>query len=227
MTVEGVISDVFQGEDQSLIQALIEILSIEQYKKGQVIYESGMETDGFYILVSGIAYTYLLDSKQQLNTTCFFSEKYDFLNIEGIGVKTCVGARALVDSEICIIPVDQAKLLSEQYPSLIWKYIRGLQKMMLYLCVVNNQRMSLSSEDCYRWFCQKWPIIDKLASNQQIASFLRIRPESLSRLRRQIKENETDHKVISNILVSKDLQSNYLDIRKTMDKNSKYEVTKK
>ena len=112
-------------------------------------------------------------------------------------MKTRVGAKALVDAEICMIPVEQAKALSE-----------------MYLCVVNNQRMCLPAEDCYRWFCQNWSKIDKLASNQQIASFLRIRPESLSRLRRQIKENEKDNKVITNILVSKDLQSDYLDIRK-------------
>lgn len=66
----------------------------------------------------------------------------------------------------------------------------------------------------------KWPVIDKMASNQQIASFLRIRPESLSRLRRQVKENEKDNKVITNVLVSKDLQSDYLDIRKIWEKTS-------
>lgn len=224
MTVEGVISDIFQTEDQQLIQALSGISSVQQYKKGQVIYECRTEPVGFYILVSGIAYTYFTDEKHHQNTTCFFSERYDFLNIEGIDVTTCVGAKALVDSEICVIPVDQARHLSEKYPELIWKYIRGLQKMMLYLCVVNNQRMCLSAEEGYRWFCQKWPEIDRLANNQQIASFLRIRPESLSRLRKQIKENETDNKVISTVLVSKDLQSDYLDIRKNMEKNSSYEA---
>ncbi len=220
MTLEGVINEIFQGEDQQLIQSLINISSIRQYSKGQVIYDYGIDQEECYILVSGIAYTYLPDKRQQMNTTCFFSEKYDLLNVEGIGVKTCVGAKAVVDTEICVIPVEQAKCLSEKYPALIWKYIKGLQKMMMYLCVVNNQRMCLSAEDCYRWFRQKWPKIDKLASNQQIASFLRIRPESLSRLRMQIKENETDNKVITNVLVSKDLQSDYLDIRKIWEKTS-------
>lgn len=220
MTVEEVIGTFFQGEDQQLIQSLISISSMKQYKKGQHIYECGIEPKEFYILISGIAYTYLPDANQQPNTTCFFSKKFDLLNIEGIDVKTRVGAKALVDAEICMIPVEQAKALSERYPSLIWRYIRELQKMMMYLCVVNNQRMSLSAEDCYRWFCQKWPVIDKMASNQQIASFLRIRPESLSRLRRQIKGNEKDNKVITNVLVSKDLQSDYLDIRKIWEKTS-------
>ena len=103
------------------------------------------------------------------NTTCFFSEKFDLLNIEGIDVKTRVGAKALVDAEICMIPVEQAKALSERYPSLIWSYIRELRKMMMYLCVVNNQRMCLPAEDCYRWFLPKsgqrlinlWPLLGR------------------------------------------------------------------
>lgn len=92
--------------------------------------------------------------------------------------------------------------------------------MMMYLCVVNNQRMCLPAEDCYRWFCQSGQRLINWPVNQQIASFLRIRPESLSRLRRQVKENEKDNKVITNVLVSKDLQSDYLDIRKIWEKTS-------
>ena len=90
--------------------------------------------------------------------------------------------------------------------------------MMIYLCVVNNQRMHLSAEERYRWFCEKWPAIDQLANNQQISSFLMIRPESLSRLRTQIKQNAKIHsKEIANVLVSKDMKLEYLDIRQKID----------
>ena len=37
MTVEEVIGTLFQGEDQQLIQSLINISSIKQYSKGQVM----------------------------------------------------------------------------------------------------------------------------------------------------------------------------------------------
>ena len=55
MTVEEVIGTLFQGEDQQLIQSLISISSMKQYKKGQDIYECGIEPKEFYILISGIA----------------------------------------------------------------------------------------------------------------------------------------------------------------------------
>ena len=88
MTVEEVIGTLFQGEDQQLIQSLINISSIKQYSKGQVIYDYGIEQEECYILASGIAYTYLPDKKHQMNTTCFFSEKFDLLNIEGPPVRS-------------------------------------------------------------------------------------------------------------------------------------------
>ena len=67
MTVEEVIGTLFQEEDQQLIQSLISISSMKQYKKGQDIYECGIEPKEFYILISGIAYTYLPDANQQPN----------------------------------------------------------------------------------------------------------------------------------------------------------------
>lgn len=50
MTVEEVIGTLFQGEDQQLIQSLISISSMKQYKKGQDIYECGIEPKDFIFL---------------------------------------------------------------------------------------------------------------------------------------------------------------------------------
>ena len=218
MVTEELIREIFHIEDQTLIQELSAISTIENFQKRQTIYDIGEKHTHFYILLSGIAYTWFPDEKQRLNTTCFFLERGNLLNVEGINKITAVGAKALVDSEVCMIPIEKARLLFDQYPALIWSYIRGLQKMMIYLCVVNNQRMHLTAEERYRWFCEKWPTIDELATNQQIASFLMIRPESLSRLRAQLKQSAGNKdKEIANVLVSKDMKLEYLDIRQKID----------
>ena len=218
MVAEELIRDIFHIEDQVLIQELSEISTIEKFQKRQTIYDIGERHTHFYILLSGIAYTWFPDEKQRPNTTCFFLEKGNLLNVEGINKITAVGAKALVDSEVCMVPIEEAHLLADQYPAFVWSYIRELQKMMIYLCVVNNQRMHLSAEERYRWFCEKWPEIDQLANNQQIASFLMIRPESLSRLRAQLKQSAGDgDKEITNVLVSKDMKLEYLDIRQKID----------
>lgn len=218
MVTQELIREIFHIEDQVLIQELSAISTAEKFQKGETIYDIGEIHTYFCILLSGIVYTWFPDEKQRPNTTCFFSERMNLLNIEGISKKTAVGAKALVDSEVCMIPIEKACLLADQYPDLIWSYVRGLQKMMIYLCVVNNQRMHLSAEERYRWFCEKWPAIDQLANNQQISSFLMIRPESLSRLRTQIKQNAKIHsKEIANVLVSKDMKLEYLDIRQKID----------
>ena len=88
---------------------------------------------------------------------------------------------------------------------------------MMYLCVINNRRMNLTAEERYQWFCEKWPEVETSASNKQIASFLRMRPESLSRLKAQMKQSEKEAKTLENILVTKDLQWDYMDIKEMID----------
>ena len=55
---------------------------------------------------------------------------------------------------------------------------------------INKKRLYLSGSKRYEWFCEKWPEIDQLASNHQIATFLGMRSESLSRLRYQKREKD-------------------------------------
>ena len=82
----------------------------------------------------------------------------------------------------------------------------------------HNRRMNLTAEERYQWFCEKWPEVEASASNKQIASFLRMRPESLSRLKAQMKQSEKEAKTLENILVTKDLQWDYMDIKKMIEK---------
>ena len=83
--------------------------------------------------------------------------------------------------------------------------------------------MYYSSDQRYHWFCEKWPQAVSLAGNRQIASFLRIRPESLSRLKSQLKQCDSGNEALANILVTKDLQWDYMDIKQIMEKKENAE----
>lgn len=45
-----------------------------------------------------------------------------------------------------------------------------------------------------------------------------MRPESLSRLKAQMKQSEKEAKTLENILVTKDLQWDYMDIKEMIEK---------
>ena len=132
--------------------------------------------------------------------------------------QSTVGMTALTETEVFRVPIKEILQLSDEIPTLIWVYAGYLQKTMMYLCVVNNRRMNLTAEERYQWFCEKWPEVEASASNKQIASFLRMRPESLSRLKAQMKQSEKEEKTLENILVTKDLQWDYMDIKEMIEK---------
>jgi len=222
MVSEELTREFFHTRDERLIRKLSEISQVISYKRGEEIYAIGEQYTHLYILIRGLTYTYFCDEQSRSITNCFFSRKYDFLNIEAYDKKASVGMKALKDTEVYAVPIESALSAAKELPTLIWEYANYLQKSMVYLCVVNNRRMYYSADQRYHWFCEKWPEAVSFASNRQIASFLRIRPESLSRLKSQLKQCDSGKESLANILVTKDLQWDYMDIKQIMEKKEEY-----
>ena len=86
---------------------------------------------------------------------------------------------------VCEIPVKRIILMMQQYSEMAGLYIYCLHQSLEFQNEINNKRLYLPGSKCYEWFCKKWPEVDQIASNHQIATFLGIRSESLSRLRHQ------------------------------------------
>lgn len=218
MVSEKLIRQLFRTQDQAVIRRLSEISETVIYKKRQEIHKAGETYTHFYMLLRGAVYTYFYDEHQHPVVLCFFSEKNDFMNVENFNKQSTVGMTALTETEVFRVPIKEILQLSDEIPTLIWVYAGYLQKIMMYLCVINNRRMNLTAEERYQWFCEKWPEVEASASNKQIASFLRMRPESLSRLKAQMKQSEKEAKTLENILVTKDLQWDYMDIKEMIEK---------
>lgn len=203
MVSEELTREFFHTRDERLIRKLSEISQVISYKRGEEIYAIGEAYTYFFILIQGLTYTYFCDEQNRFITNCFFSRKYDFLNIEAYDKQASMGMKALMDTEVYAVPIQAALTAVKELPGLAWEYANYLQKSMVYLCVVNNRRMYFSSNQRYQWFCEKWPQALSLASNRQIATFLRIRPESLSRLKSQLKQCDSGNEALANILVTK------------------------
>ena len=219
MVSESLIEGLFQTQNKQLIKILSKIAKVETFKKRQDIYRIGEQYSEIYILLNGLVYTYFFDEEERPLTTCFFTERYDYLNVEAMGQKTTIGAKALKQSEVFVLPVNESVQLASDYPELMWEYARYLQKTMMYLCVLNNRRMYLSSEERYQWFCKMFPEVIQLATNQQSGSFIRMRSESFSRLKSQyqtIGEERKKQKLDSDILLTRDMAWNYQNIKDMM-----------
>ena len=181
-------------KDPALISMLAYFAEIHHYKKNERIYDVGDMQTKIYLLWSGILRCYFIDELQTDITDCFMTERGLIANspevFYGRGeTPSVVGVEALTDAMICEIPVQRVFMLMKQYPEMAGLYIHCLHQALDFQNEINNKRLYLSGSKCYEWFCEKWPEVDQIASNHQIATFLGIRSESLSRLRRQKKKN--------------------------------------
>lgn len=93
---------------------------------------------------------------------------------------------ALADSEILMLPTDKQQILYQKVP----KFERFFRILVENSLVANQQRLinnlSLSAEERYQSFMDKYPFILACAPLHNIASYLGITPEFLSKIRRKM-----------------------------------------
>ena len=104
-----------------------------------------------------------------------------------------ISMEALTDCAVLCIPIEDILRFQKKY----FKEIT-----LLELRLINdswNLHLELKRVNCqytvmqrYQWFLNKYPnLIDEI-NNKYIASFLNMTPVTLSRLRRELKENNVD-----------------------------------
>ena len=220
MVDKSLIQEIFPIENQEEIRILSEIAKIRCYEKGESIYTIGEIQKNIYIILSGIVYSYFIDETQSIITDCFITERGFPVNTENFKLPSMFTTQALVNTELLEIPIDAALDLMQKFQELLWEYVRFMQMAMTFHWYIANKRIHSPANKKYKWFRETWPEVDAVASNQQTASFLGIRPESLSRLRHQAKV--TDGKSVQeedvDIMVTKDLKWNYPRIGKALKK---------
>ena len=167
---------------------------IVHYKKGDCIYDIGDIQKKVYVLIEGMLRCYFIDESQTEMTDSFMTEKGMVANSVEIFVgketPSVVGVEVLNETTVLEIPVQAVFDLMQQYPRMAKLYVRCLHQALEFQNEINIKRLYLPGNKRYEWFCKKWPEVDRIASNQQIASFLGIRSESLSRLRHQKRKQQ-------------------------------------
>ena len=188
MVVEELLRSFVQTEDSEIITQLGSISEIHCYQKGERLYEIGDVQSKVYLLMDGILRCYMMDNTRAEITDCFMSGQWIAANsadffLKGNETPSFVGTEALTEAKVLEISAKPLFEMLQQYPQLMKMYVWCLERALNFQNEINYKRLYLSGSKRYEWFCERWPEVDKIASNRQIASFLGIRSEYLSRLR--------------------------------------------
>ena len=194
MVKSELIKEFMPFAQPQLVEKMSEISEIQHYRRGDHLYEIGDTQKKIYILLAGILRGYFIDEIQTEITDCFMTERWMIANSSEIfsgggSTPSVIGVEVLVDSDVLEMPADTILLLIQEYPELARFYVQSLHQALTFHNEINRKRLYLPGNERYEWFCEKWPQVDRAASNHQIATFLGIRSESLSRLRHQKRNN--------------------------------------
>lgn len=172
------------SQEAEVIQSLF---TFKKYRKKQYILQEGDVARFETFIVKGVTRTYEVDDRGQEHVLQFGLEDwwvgdlYSFLT----ETPTTYNIDCLEETHVLHITKPDLETLYEQVP----KMERHFRIMIQYAFIASTKRLSASlaksAPERYQDFIKKYPQIDQRVPNHQIASYLGITPQTLSRIRSQ------------------------------------------
>jgi CRP-like cAMP-binding protein len=168
----------------------LSVLKLRSLRKRQYLVQAGDVCRYEVFVNTGCLRTYSVDEKGQEHVVQFAienwwtSDMYSFLT----QTPATYNIDAMEDSEVVLIEKSSYEELLFKVP----KFDRMFRIILQNAFIAQQRRimenMSLPAHERYLSFIQRYPQFEQRVPQHQIASYLGITPESLSRIRRQIAE---------------------------------------
>ena len=175
----------FSPEETAIVQSLFKR---KTFRRNQYILQQGDVARHETFICKGLTRTYEVDDKGQEHVLFFGPENwwvgdlYSFL----CDAPSQYNVDCLEETEVLQISKPDLDLLYTRVPGMN-QYFRILfQNAYISFAQRTSSGLSKPATQRYREFQEKYPHIEARVPNHQIASFLGITPQSLSRIRRQL-----------------------------------------
>lgn len=167
---------------------LVSLLRHKKFRKRQYIVQAGDFSRFEMFVIKGCLRQYYVDESGQEHVVMFAIEDWWISDMYGLitGNPALTNIDALEDSEVLAIEINDFELLLQKIPKL-----EKMFRILLQRAFSAHQRriienMSLPAEQRYLRFIEQFPKMAGRFPQKQIASYLGITPESLSRIRNQL-----------------------------------------
>jgi len=176
----------FAGLSDEAYDVFMNFVIKKEYPKGEILIEHGKKNEFVFFLISGSAKSYnFKDSKQICLWFAFESDciatirSFDDL----ISQET---VELIEDSELIQIKLGDLMTLSNQFTSISSLMLQLLKEHILFLEYKLNGLQFMTSAERYDKLIRDYPEVLQRVSLTDIASYLGISRETLSRIRRKI-----------------------------------------
>lgn len=171
-------------------QLIIACLRERKVKKGQFLVHEGAVSRCTNFVYEGSVRTYFIDMNGQEHIVQFAIEGWwiSDLNSFILQVPATFNVQAIEDSVILELPFESLELLYEQIPKLERYFRIVTQRAFVAFQQRVVQNISMTAEDRYLAFQQKYPKIELRIPQRLVASYLGISAEFLSKIKKRLKE---------------------------------------
>ncbi len=166
------------------ILAIESSFPIKSYAKGEYLLRHGAIAKEAYYLIKGCIRAFmLLDGEEKI--IAIYTENQSVANFESITnhSPSKVSFVCNEDVEVAIVSVAREKALYQKYPRFETFCRDGLEQMLGAKQEQFSTFITLKPEQRYKWLQEKRPELINRLPQYQIASYLGIKPETLSRIR--------------------------------------------
>lgn len=175
---------ILNDQEKALVQ---EKFHSRLYRKRQYVLQEGDICTQFNFVVRGCLRTYNVDKKGSIHILQFGTENYwinDLGSFHGIKPST-LNIDALEDTVVLQINLEDLISLYKQSPIFDRIFRVLIEKGFIHLQERLLQNISSTAEERYESFLNNYPQLLNRIAQVQIAAFLGVTPEFLSRLRNQ------------------------------------------
>ena len=167
------------------MQAFTELIEYKTFRQKEFFVTEGNYCNHIAIITSGFMRTYHIDGAGNEITSdftppfSFTSSYYSFYSRK----PSFEYIQAITDCEVLLLSYDH---LQQLYSHSFNFNVLG-RKIVEQSCInkelVLKKMISLKGSERYKWFVEQYPEVNRIAQLQHIATFLGVKPETLSRIR--------------------------------------------
>lgn len=169
------------------IEAIVETMTIKQFKKGDILLKEGqISTEAYFVLEGCVRQFYLVDGEER--TSNFFTEEQWVISMQSFGQQKPSNhyLDCCMDSSLVVGNREKEETLYKRFPKFETVSRKVMEKVFAEQQEIMSTYTTDTAEQRYLKLLKSRPDLFQKIPQYQIASYVGVKPESLSRIRKRL-----------------------------------------